>query len=232
MNERMFSLGTRLETCAGFVREGRVVADIGTDHAYLPIWLTATGKVSRAYASDINEEPIKVAEENITKHNLCDKITAFTGAGLEKIPQDDVDDIVIAGMGGDNIVGILDAAKWLKNRRYRLILQPMSKAEKLREYLYRNNFDIIKEKAVCEANRIYTVISAEYSETPVDFSEFNIYAGGLSNDDENSIELLKKKAFILLVEAEGHAACGDSEGETRLRKLANELIDYIGKGEK
>lgn len=231
MNERMFSLGTRLETCAGFVREGKIVADIGTDHAYLPIWLTATGKISRAYASDINEEPIKVAEENIAKHNLCDKITTFTGAGLEKIPQNDVDDIVIAGMGGDNIVGILNAAKWLKNGRYRLILQPMSKAEKLREYLYRSNFNIIEEKTACEANRIYTVICAEYSEDPLDFSEFDFYAGGLDNTDANARKLLRKQAAILLAEAEGRAKCGDLEGELLLKKLSNELIDYADKGE-
>lgn len=231
MNERMFSLGARLETCAAFVREGSVVADIGTDHAYLPIWLTVMGKVSHVYASDINEEPIKVAKENIAKYSLCDKVITFTGIGLEKIPPNDVDDIVIAGMGGDNIVGILDAAKWLKSRRYRLILQPMSKAEKLREYLYRNNFEIVNEKAVCEANRIYTIICTEYSNTAIDFSEFNFYAGCLSNDNEISRSLLKKQASVLLSEAAGHAKCGDFKSEQRLKKIAGELMNYANKGE-
>ncbi|MGN0473643.1 MAG: class I SAM-dependent methyltransferase [Acutalibacteraceae bacterium] len=231
MNERMFSLGARLEACADFVRKGRVVADIGTDHAYLPIWLALTEKVSRAYASDINDEPIKVARENIERYNLNDKIITFTGAGLEKIPPDDVDDVVIAGMGSDNIVGILDAAKWLKSRRYRLILQPMSRVEKLREYLYRNNFDIVNEKAICEANRIYTVVCAEYSDAAIDFSEFNFYAGGLSNKDECSRKLLKKQASVLLSEAEGHAKRGDFKGEQRLKKTAGELMDYVNEGE-
>ncbi len=230
MNERLFSLGKRLATCAEFVRQGKIVADIGTDHAYLPIWLTAMGKVSFAYASDINEEPIKVAEENIAKYGFNDKITTFTGAGIEKIPQNNVDDIVVAGMGGDNIIGILDAAKWLKNSRYRLILQPMSKPEKLREYLYRNNFDIIKEIAVCEVNRVYTVICAEYSEIEIDFSEFNFYAGALNNADENSIKLLKKQATVLQAESDGRAKSGDLEGAQRLKKIANELLDYVNDG--
>lgn len=230
MSERLFSLGARLEACAEFVRRGKVVADIGTDHAYLPIWLVATGKNPRAYASDINEEPIRLACANINKYFLSDKVIAFTGNGLEKIPQDDVDDIIIAGMGGDNIIGILSEAKWIKNSRYRLILQPMSKIEKLREYLFVNNFDIISEKAICEANRIYTSICAVYSYKSVKFEELDFYIGRLSNLDEYSIKLLERQTGVLIAEANGAAKTGNVEAEKNLRKIVNGILNYIDKG--
>lgn len=230
LNERLFSLGERLGACAEFVREGHVTADIGTDHAYLPIWLVSTGKIPRSYASDINEEPIKSARINIKKQNLCDKVITFTGTGLEKIPQNDVDDIVIAGMGGDNIVGILSAAKWLQNSRYRLILQPMSKAEKLREYLYANNFNILAEKAICEANRIYTVICAEFSQSSIEYSDFDIYAGRLDNKNETAVRLLQKQVAVLLAESQGHVKGGDIEYARKLECIANKLQNYINQG--
>lgn len=231
MNETVFSLGARLEACAAFVREGSVLADIGTDHAYLPIWLTLKGKIQRAYASDINEEPIQSAIGNIEKYHLSDKIFTFTADGLTKIPHMEVDDIVIAGMGGDNIAEILHAADWVKNPRYRLVLQPMSRAERLREYLYRNSFDIITEKAMCEANRIYTVICAEYSEKPLHFDEFHFYVGRLGNDNEYSIKLIEKQAAILQDIANGMAVKGNIERERYYKALSEQLLAYA-KGEK
>lgn len=230
MKETVFSLGARLEACAAFVREGKVSADIGTDHAYLPIWLVLNGKIPRAYASDINEEPIKSALTNIEKYHLSDKIIVFTANGLAQIPASEVDDIVIAGMGGDNIAGILDSVGWIKNPRYRLILQPMSRAEKLREYLYRHHFDIIAEEPICEANRIYTVICAEYSENPLHFSELDYYIGRLDNHNEYSVKLIQKQAAILQSVADGMAVKGDSGNERHYRALSEQLSAYA-KGE-
>lgn len=229
MVEKLFSLGARLNTCAEFVRTGKVVADIGTDHAYLPIWLIATGKNPFAYASDINEEPIRLARSNVDRYRLTDKVITFTGDGLENIDQNAVDDIVIAGMGGDSIIGILKEAPWLKNYKYRLILQPMSKVEKLREYLFRNNFNIIKEKAICESNKLYTVICAEYSLQSVKFEEHDFYIGRLSNLDPCSVKLLKRQVSVLTSEINGAAKSGDIENEKRLRKLVNNILNYINK---
>lgn len=233
MSESVFSLGARLEMCAEFVRQGKVLADIGTDHAYLPIWLALKGKIPRAYASDINEEPIKSAIANIEKYHLSDKIFTFTADGLAKIPYADIDDIVIAGMGGDNIAGILNAADWLPNPRYRLILQPMSRAERLREYLYHHHFEIIAEKPVCEANRLYTVICAEYreySENPPHFDEFEVYVGKLGNENAYAVKLIQKQAGILQATADGLAAKGDDEGAAHFRALSEKLLSYA-KGE-
>lgn len=224
MMEEPFALGARLSACAAFVREGRVLADIGTDHAYLPIWLVRTGKIPRAFASDINEEPIQLAKEHIRRYEIDDKITAFTADGMAKIPPDEVDDIVIAGMGGDNIAGILEGAPWLLSPRYHLILQPMSKAERLRAYLYAHQFVILEEKPVCEANRIYTVICAEYTPEPFHYSDFDIYAGRLDKKNPCAAALLQRQAGILRDMADGCAVRHDDKGEKHFRALAEQLL--------
>ena len=224
MMEEPFALGARLSACAGMVREGRALADIGTDHAYLPIWLVRTGKIPRAFASDINEEPIQLAKEHIRRYEIADKITTFTADGMEKIPPDEVDDIVIAGMGGDNIAGILEGAPWLLSPRYRLILQPMSKAERLRAYLYSRQFFVLEEKPICEANRIYTVICAEYIPEPFHYSDFDIYAGRLDKKNPYAAALLQRQAGILRDMADGCAARHDDEGEKHFRTLAGQLL--------
>ncbi len=227
MEEKTFSLGARLEGCASFVRNGKVPADIGTDHAYLPIWLVSSGIVPRAFASDINEEPIKSAKRNIEKCGLSEKVTTFTANGLDLIPPDDVDDIIIAGMGGDNIAAILSSAEWLKNPRYRLILQPMSRASNLREYLYRNRFEIKEEKAVCEAGRIYTVICAEYNDTFSEYDDIQVYVGKLYSADRHAAELLRKQAGILRSMADGYAVKGDPENSGKYSALAERLENYV-----
>jgi Predicted SAM-dependent methyltransferase len=229
MNHKPIYPGARLEACASFARKGKVAADIGTDHAYLPIWLIQNHISRRVYASDINEEPINVARKNIEEYALTEKIITFTGDGLEKVPREEVDDIIVAGMGGDNIASIIDGAKWLCNRRYRLILQPMSHTERLREYLYSHGFLILTEKAVCESRRLYTVICAEFSGEEFSFDEYDIYAGRLTGTDPDSAAILKKQAGILRAEAEGMARKGNKTEEERLRSLS-ERLEIIASG--
>lgn len=226
MQEKMFSLGARLEACASFVRRGKTVADIGTDHAYLPIWLIQNGIVPIAFASDINEEPIKTAQKNIEEFGLSEKIKTFTSDGLVRIPPREVDDIVIAGMGGDNIAAILNGVNWLSDERYRLILQPMTRASVLREYLFATGFDIIEEKAVCEGKRLYTIAYAKYSEKQNDFTEFDIYAGKLDSRDATAAALLLKQASILRAAAKGCNAEGNTGRGGELLALADQLEAY------
>ena len=226
MNENITSPGKRLETCASFVRRGTVAADIGTDHAYLPIWLIQNGICPKVYASDINDEPIRSAKRNIECLELCDKIITFTGDGLQKIPQSDLGDIIIAGMGGDNIVSIINKADWLRNRKYRLIMQPMSHTERLREYLYSHGYQIIAEKAICESGRLYTIICAEYSDEKIQFTDFDIFAGKLDSNDPCAAALLKKQAGIIRSMAEGAAAKGNAQDAARYSSLAEKIIRY------
>ena len=227
MKELMISPGKRLEACAGFVRRGSVAADIGTDHAYLPVWLIQQGICPKVYASDINEEPIRLARKNIEFYGISDKVEAFTSDGLQAIPKEMVTDFIIAGMGGDNIVTILNEAPWLKNETYRLILQPMSHTERLREYLFSNGFDIIAEKAVCEAVRLYTVICAAFTGSGVIYDDFDLYAGKLDHSDPVAAALLGKQAGILRSMAAGYQAKGAPEQAMKYAKLAERIQSII-----
>lgn len=154
-------ISKRLCTVASYVRDGAVVADIGTDHAYLPIYLIQGGRAVRAVASDINEGPIMHAKENISKYSLEDKITARVSPGLNGIESYLPTDIVIAGMGGELIAKILDDSAYVRKSGVRLILQPMTCARELREYLQKG-FLTIDENLVYEDNKVYQVICAEY----------------------------------------------------------------------
>jgi len=142
--------------------EGDFVADIGTDHAFLPIYLVQSGKALRAVASDIRPEPLARAREHIDKYDLSDKIETVLTNGLCGIEKYDMTDIVIAGMGGLNIIGILDGASFVKERRLRLVLQPMQNIPELAEYLCAQGYAIIKEAPVIDAGKVYRVMQVRY----------------------------------------------------------------------
>ena len=101
--------------CADMTREGSRLADIGTDHAYLPIELCLSGKIPSAIACDINPMPLRSAEENIARFGLSDIIQTRLSDGLDRVAPDEADDIVIAGMGGELIRDILSAEEWIKD---------------------------------------------------------------------------------------------------------------------
>lgn len=154
-------LTPRLSAVASLVRGG-FVADVGTDHAFLPIYLIESGKATRALATDIGSGPLARAKENIALHSLNDKIeTILTNglAGLEKYP---LDDIVVAGMGGLNIIEILSAADFVRERKTHLILQPMQNVTELRRYLADAGFCVEKELITVEDGKVYQMMSAVY----------------------------------------------------------------------
>ncbi|HIZ16447.1 MAG TPA: class I SAM-dependent methyltransferase [Firmicutes bacterium] len=164
---------------AQFCRDGAAIADIGTDHAYLPIYLVQTGRAVRAIASDIATGPLNSAKKNIDAAGLAGLIELRLGDGLTTIGAQDADDIFICGMGGLVMSEMIDSAAWLKHGDKRLILQPMTKAYELRKFLFSNGFDIIAEKAVRDARKIYTVMCAEYV-GGVDYEDLLCYTGRLA----------------------------------------------------
>lgn len=172
-------LDNRLHTVAEMVRQGSRVADIGTDHAHLPVWLVQNGKCPFAIASDIVPGPVAAAINTVNKSGESERVSVRLGDGLSTVLPDEVDDIVIAGMGGETIAAILQAALWVQNSRYRLILQPMTRAEVLRRYLWDTGFDIFSETPVQEGKHWYTVLSVGYTGTPQQFSEAAYYIGRL-----------------------------------------------------
>lgn len=157
-------LNPRLEACAGFVQRGGHVCDVGTDHALLAVHLIKEGIASRVIASDIGEGPLAAAQRTISRHGLENFIRTILSDGLEQVPPDDVTDIVIAGMGGETMVHILGDCPWsLADKR--LILQPMTKADVLRSWLYEHGFAIREETCVRDGRFLYAVLYAEYMGT-------------------------------------------------------------------
>jgi tRNA (adenine22-N1)-methyltransferase len=152
-------LTPRLQQLADWVTEGAALADVGTDHGYLPVWLSVNGRISRAIASDLRRGPLERAKttgrvygaENMI-YRLCD--------GLKGIGPDEADTVVIAGMGGENISAILAAAPWTKDGVHTLLLQPMTRAEELRAFLSENGYAIRREALVCDRGTIYPVLEA------------------------------------------------------------------------
>lgn len=158
-------LNPRLYTAASLVRDDARLADIGTDHAYLPIALLQQGKVSSAIAADLREGPLTSARNNAIRCGVSERLVLRCCNGLTGIAPEEVDDIVIAGMGGELIASILNASPWVKDSQKRLILQPMSSAEDLRHYLRINSFYIDREIAVEDNNHVYTVMQVRYCES-------------------------------------------------------------------
>ena len=147
----------RLLACAGFVAQGDRVADVGCDHGYLSIYLLTNGIAKSCIASDINEQPLLSAVRNAEKFGVRDKVEFYLSDGVRNIPRD-FDTLVCAGMGGDTMVSILEAAPWLKSDKYRLILQCQSKTPMLRQYLSENGWRIAEETVLRDGRFLYTVM--------------------------------------------------------------------------
>ena len=149
-------LAPRLSAAAGFISEGARVADIGTDHGYLPVWLAQTGRAAFIAATDIIRAPLGRAVFSAEKYGVKDKIDFRLGNGLECLEPGEIDTAVFAGMGGETIAAIIEAAPWC--RECTLILQPMSRREKLGEYLRARKMNITSERLVKENGEIYPII--------------------------------------------------------------------------
>ena len=156
------TLSRRLAAAAQFARHGSFVADIGTDHAYLPIYLCQNGISRGAVASDVNPGPMKRAESHVSAYSLENKITVCLCDGLDGLEKYSPEDIFMLGMGGELIVSLLSRAPWLKNKKTRLVLQPMTHPEAVRRYLISVGFTIVDESLVLD-DKIYQIICAEWS---------------------------------------------------------------------
>lgn len=224
-------LSPRLIAAANFVRSGSFVADIGTDHAYLPIYLCLTGKIRGAVASDINEGPVARAKINVANYHLAKKITVLQTDGLSGIEGYRPDDIIICGMGGELIARIIECAEWTRNERIRLILQPMTHADKLRAYLLENGYSIADETIVKD-DKLYQIICAEYSGntekySPAEliFGRHNIVRGG-----EVFCEYVSYVRSVLIARRDGKLCSGADVSEEI--SIINEIDKLLEKREK
>lgn len=151
----------RLLACAGFVRKGARIADVGCDHGYLSIHLLREGIAAGAICSDVRQQPLQSARRNAQKYGLQDKMEFYLSDGVQSIPQN-FDTLICAGMGADTIVSILEAAPWLRSSSYRLILQCQSKTPMLRKYLSDAGFSIVREAVLRDGRFLYTVMEVTF----------------------------------------------------------------------
>lgn len=155
-------LSNRLRACCAFVKPGDRVADIGCDHGYLGIYLLRSGIARSIIAADVNQLPLDSAVFNARRYEVHDKMSFYLSDGVRNIPRD-FDTMVCAGMGADTMISILDAATWLKDSRYRLILQCQSRRPELRKYLYENGYSILAETLAQDGKFIYPIMEVTYS---------------------------------------------------------------------
>ena len=170
-------LSLRLQTCLDALHPLQSIADIGTDHAYLPCAGLLRGQLKRAIAADVGVGPLEAAKATISKYNLYDLIETRLGSGLSVIKPGEVEGVIIAGMGGKLITSILEADIPLAKSFNRLILQPNLDANVLRTFLMKNQFEIVDEKIVLDEKKFYEIIVAQQSQTPVVYNELDLEFG-------------------------------------------------------
>ncbi len=182
----------RLKVAAALVRQGAYFADIGTDHAYLPLSLLEEGRIVRAVAADVAEGPLSCARENVIAASLSHLVELRLANGLSGMEALGLTDIAICGMGGELIVSILAAAPFVKDPAVRLILQPMTKYAHLRRYLAAEGFVVVEERLSRANGRIYRTLAAEYRATPVLLSDAEAELGDprITSPEERELFLL------------------------------------------
>lgn len=154
----ILQLTPRLDCIANLVPKGARLADIGTDHGFLPLFLLLHNSIHSAIASDLRKGPLDSAKRNAEMFRCLDQLSLRLGAGLDKIEPSECDTVVIAGMGGQTIADILAAAPWTQSGGHTLLLQPMTMIPELRQYLWSHGFHIAQEVICTEGRRYYVVL--------------------------------------------------------------------------
>ena len=229
LKQKELKLDGRLSLCSELVRSGANIADIGTDHAYLPVFLARSGRINHAIAADINQKPLEYGAKTVKEYGLSDKIEIRLSDGLDAVSPNECDDIVIAGMGGELICSIIDRAGWLRDPLKHLILQPMTRPETLRSYLYENGFEITDERAAESAGRIYTVMLAVYSGNAKRITAAESYIGKLQPNMRRLDRLYIDTAVASLVKKrDGLLSGGDRGGFNYVANIIDEIKRLTG----
>ena len=207
----------------------RKIADIGTDHAYIPIFLVENYLADKVIATDINEGPLFIACENINKKNLERKIETRLGGGLSVIGEGEVDEIIIAGMGGILISEILDNDITIA-KKSRLILQPMNAQYELRKYLISHSFRIISEDIAVEGFKVYNIIIAESGEMQPFETDFEYQIPKYLKEHKYFKHLCQKKRreFTKVINGLLNSKDADEEKLELYKYLKKELDKYEG----
>ena len=171
------NLTPRLQKIADLIMPCNCVADIGTDHAYLPAYLTINEKCKFAVASDIRKGPLSRAEATVKQYGQCHRIDLRLGSGVDTLAPNEADAIVIAGMGGIIITKILKSRPEIFKTAKQILIQPMSSVPELRENLCEIGYEITDEYLAKEDKKIYNIISVNPCHKQIKYTPAEIYAG-------------------------------------------------------
>ncbi len=175
--EKRPPLSPRLKAIADLIPSCHCMADIGTDHGYLPVWLCLENRIDAAIASDINQGPLDRAAETVRRYGMTDRISLRLGGGAETLSPEEANTIVIAGMGGLLIGDILDASPMVFRSADRILLQPMSSIPELRERLFHMGYTILEEILVPEEEKLYHILAVEKKPETEPFSSLDFLLG-------------------------------------------------------
>lgn len=216
-------LSPRLNAIANLIPKSGGIADVGTDHGYIPVWLAQNGYTGQIFATDIRKGPLSHAKQTALEYGLDSRIDFRLCDGLEMIHREDVQTVVIAGMGGENIAAILSAAQWTRQNDHLLILQPMTKSHALRSWLFENGYKVLSEMLV-EDGAVYEILTAVGGkDLPYSPAELLIGHRNLISEDALFISRLDK-----LIEKESRAKAGlCSSLKVEDKKHLSEIDDTI-----
>lgn len=222
----------RLLSAVPYLRPHAAVADIGTDHAYLPIYLVQEGLADRALACDIRKGPLSSATGNIRRAGLEDRIKTLLTDGLHGVEPFAPDHILVFGMGGELIVKILSEAEWIKVPSVRLVLQPMSRAEVLRAYLTKTGFAVLGELLSRADGRVYQTICAEWTGIPAAMEPIDCLVGRKEQQADPLLykELMEQKIRTLkkIIRGKEAAANEDAAADRELLTALSARLRELG----
>ena len=183
----------RFDSIISLVQPNRTVADIGCDHAYVSCELVKRGISNLIYASDVRTGPLECAKANIKKYGFEKNIIPRLADGLDGIEEFQPQEIIIAGMGGELIISILQRCEYVKNSNVHLILQPMTAVYELRQYLYTCGFTVTKELLCRDSGKLYEIISCRYENKQSRYTEAQLHLGVKTHLDPLFNEFLQAK---------------------------------------
>lgn len=228
-NMKDIRLDSRLACVASLVRKCGCVIDVGTDHAYLPVFLIQNEVCDTAFACDVKKGPLENAKETVRIFGLEKRIETVLSDGLDNVKPRKNCCVVLAGMGGILISELLGRADWLLDESVQIVAQPMSHAEYVRRFLYENGFEITEEKTAADAKHVYLALSAVYTGKKTAYTEGRLYYGKLFENRDETTTLYLRRQYDRL-KKRYNAICTDEKHQDESLTIKTIMDEFDEKG--
>lgn len=217
----------RLEKIASFVPRGSRVADIGTDHGYLPVFLVQQGIAPFVLATDIGKGPLKRAESTVAAHSAAARIELRRSDGMKELRPGEAETVTISGMGGPLIIRIMEEGKHMWPSVRRFILSPQSELDKVRAYLFSHNFALVDEAMVCEEGKYYTILVAESGQPKLPDETGLLYGAILLERKDPVLKEYLEQEKNRLIQVLGHLSRQSGERADEARQTTGRRLEQI-----